>query len=441
MSRRYQQIVTNFKPIVRNDKMLDRDWLVVPMVMMVEGVLTGNQGSIYYPGTEMGQIPAIWNHKPVVVYHPQENGNYGSACTPEELNVRSIGVIMNTKYENGKLLAEAWLDPARIEKVDARISEAIQNETTMELSTGLYVDVTPEEGTFNDVEYTGVAHNFRPDHLAVLPDIEGACSIEDGAGFLRVNQKFTTNEISNEDIQAQLSRLIREETPDDEYSWVDSVFDSYVVYERNNRLYQRDYEKGKDDVIKLIGLPVEVMRVVTYEIVNNKKDNSMEKEKLVNGLITNEGTQWSEDDREALMAMNEDALQKMVPVEKKEEPKKTPVQNAAEEGAKELKPVENKKTPEDYLKELPENIQAVLNHGLTTYNQQKADLVEKITTNERNTFSKEYLESKDVSELSAIAKLCEPVKNSADTRFNFEGNAPVVNSTDEEPLALPSTVS
>jgi len=441
-TKRYQQIVSNITPIVRNDRMMEKDYLVVPMVMMVEGVLAGNCGPIMYPFEEMAQIPHIWNSKPVVVYHPETNGVHGSACTPEELTVRSIGTIMNTKAEDGKLKAEAWIDPERVAKVDERILEAIQNQQTLELSTGLYMDVQEVEGEFNGVEYTGIASNFRPDHLAVLPDMEGACSVKDGAGFIRVNMKFTKNELSNNDIRSQLARLVQDSSPDGEWAYVEDVYDSYFIYERENKLYKQEY-KVEDDVVDLVGLPTEVVRKMTYEVINEVKGNRMKKkEKLVEEIISNENIRFDESDRETLMAMNEDALEKMIPEIKEDAPAQPEeIQNAAEEGAKEIKPTVNKKTPEDYLKELPKDVQAVLNHGLVTYNKQKAELIETIVGNDRNLFSKEYLQSKDIQELQAIANLAAPVTNEEDTRFDYSGQAPVtVNTTDEEPLALPSTL-
>jgi len=442
----YQQITFNLKPIVKNARMQDKDWLVAPMVMMVEGVLEGNCGPILYPFDAMAEVPMVWNNKPVVVYHPEENGKNISACSPEELSLRSIGVIMNAKAEDGKLLAEAWLDPERIDKVDKRIAEAIENETTLELSTGLFMDIEEKEGTFNEVEYTGIASNFRPDHLAVLPDLEGACSVKDGAGFIRVNMKFnsskiTNNELSFESIRDQLSRLIRESMPEDEWAWVENVFNETFIYERENKLYEQKYETSSEDIINLVGVPVEVIRVVSYELIKNeKKGNDMDKEKVVNDLISNENTDWTEDDRESLMALNEVALAKIPVINKKEETEKTPVQNAAEKGAAELTPDDKELTVNEYIEGAPKEIQQVLRHGVATYNQQRTKLVEAITANDRNTFTKEYLEAKDIQELEAIANLCAPaVDETKDNRFNYEGMAPVSNASEEECLELPST--
>lgn len=203
MKTSFQAIACNKAGAVRHDRMGGREYLVVPMVMIVEGVLNGSSGPILYPEDELAKFPVAWNHKPVVVYHPELNGQPLSACDPDILTVQGTGLIMNSSYEPrkgeqpGKLRAEAWLDPVRINEVDERVAEAVQKNTVLELSTGLHIDVEPTEGEFNGKKYTGIARNFKPDHLAILPDKVGACSVEDGAGFLRANEEWSTADVND----------------------------------------------------------------------------------------------------------------------------------------------------------------------------------------------------------------------------------------------------
>ena len=450
--RHYQEIIMNIQPeLVRNDKMMGKNYTVVPMVMMVEGVLDGNCGPIMYPYDAMSEVPHIWNNKPVVVYHPNSNGSYGSACTPEELTVRGIGVMMNTSAKDNKLVSEAWIDMDRAELVDKRVVEAINKKTVMELSTGLYMNIEEIDGEWNGKKYIGMASNFRPDHLAVLPDMEGACSIKDGAGFIRVNMRFKDINIDNglghNDIRSQLSKLVRLEDGNDEYSWVEDVKDGQVIFERGDKLFKQAFTVESDgNTLKLVGEPVEVVRIMIYELVKNEaKGNSMDKEskeKVVNGIISNENTRWTEEDRSTLLALNDDALLKMVPVIKDIEPVK--IQNAAVEGAAEIKPkVPTTMTVNEHIASLPKEIQEVLNHGLATYNEKRNSLVATIIANKLNTFSEDFLKSKDIKELEALARFCTPVENAQlniDSRFDYSGQAPVVTNTNEEPLSLPSTV-
>ena len=57
----------------------------------------------------------------------------------------------------------------------------------IEVSTGYFADKLDESGEFEGEEYDGVQINLRPDHLAILPNTIGACSVDDGCGFPRTN--------------------------------------------------------------------------------------------------------------------------------------------------------------------------------------------------------------------------------------------------------------
>lgn len=193
MKSSFCQIQCNKSGAVRYDRMNGKEYVVVPMVMIVEGVLNGSAGPAFYPAEELEKFPASWNHKPVVVYHPELNGQPLSACDPDILTVQGIGLIMNSSWEKedgkkGKLKAEAWLEQSRVEEVDERVAEAIKSNQMLELSTGLFFDAELKDGEFDGRDYKMVARNYRPDHLAVLPDKVGACSVEDGAGFIRANE-------------------------------------------------------------------------------------------------------------------------------------------------------------------------------------------------------------------------------------------------------------
>ena len=139
-----EKLTLNFLPAHTRIEMLeDRPHTVIPMIMMVEGVHAGSSGPLYYSPDELGKTPEIWNQKPIVVYHPEINGQGCSACDPSIVNSRKVGVMMNTTWDAKakKLKSEAWLEKPRADKVDNRIFEAIENNSMMEVSTGLFVDL------------------------------------------------------------------------------------------------------------------------------------------------------------------------------------------------------------------------------------------------------------------------------------------------------------
>lgn len=172
-----------------------RKWLVAPMTTIVPGVLSGSKGPLLYRSSDTKAALTSWNNIPITVYHPlAANGQHVSASSYGVLERQGIGHLRNTRYER-KLKHEGWFDVSRLTphpgdplaQQKLSILNALQSGQPMELSTGLYTDNIPEEGTHNGRQYTHVAKNHIPDHLAILPDQTGACSVSDGCG-LNVNR-------------------------------------------------------------------------------------------------------------------------------------------------------------------------------------------------------------------------------------------------------------
>jgi len=163
--------------------------LVIPVVMMVEGVHCGSQGPLLHSIEELGKFPESWNGIPVVIYHPEEDGNAVSANSPDIIDKMTVGRVYNTSVEGKKLKAEVWLDEDKLNLVSNRTLEDINETKEVEVSLGMFTENEMEEGDYEGEKYVGIAHNHRPDHLAILPDQIGACSCADGCG-LGANKKI-----------------------------------------------------------------------------------------------------------------------------------------------------------------------------------------------------------------------------------------------------------
>lgn len=479
-----ESFTTNLKAIkITHNTLEGRPHLVVPMVMLVRGVVPGSQGPLFYGDDELGKTPAVWNYKPIVVYHPTMNGQPISACDPTVINSRKVGVILNTKYEkkSGKLVAEAWLEEGRLGEVDDRVLNAIMKGEPVEVSTGLFTDNEEVDGEWQGKKYTAIAHNFRPDHLAILPDLKGACSLEDGAGLLRNEAESVTdklspnqraivqmaveiiqNEMSHSDVNMALAKLVPQDVSNPlGMVWVVDVFDSYFVYDKAGKLFQQSYKKD-GDTLKLEGLPTEVVRVMRYQTPDGKlvgnqtgKDNDMDKKQLVDSLISNKATAWAEADRDTLMAMDEKILAKLAPVDNVAMPsgmdavewaKMTPEEKKAA-ADKVKKPAANaadtqpapvaEPSVDQYIANAPAGIRDVLQNSLQIHEAEKAKTIAIITANKLNTFTADQLKGKPLGELKAIAALAAPAPKPA---VNYGGAAePAVQNgvVTEEPLVPP----
>lgn len=472
-----QRMIVNFTGKTRYDQIGDKNYLVAPMVMLTEGVHEGSEGPLFYPGNEISKTPEVWNHKPVILYHPQAGI---SACDPVILSNRQVGLIMNTRAgkitvsindEKKKIVAlkaEAWLDEERMDKIDERISQAIEKNEMMELSTGLFTDNEAEEGEWNGTEYDTVARNYRPDHLALLPDLKGACSIEDGAGFLKLNAKadkiaVTNNAMSHGNVRSLLNSWLQEKNDD---VWIEDVYDEFFIFLKDGKLYKGTYSIV-DNVIQVTNAFIEVIRVTEYrtkdgEFVGNqnevkRKELEMKKEQTVDALIKSNSNSWLEKDRDELMKMDESFLTKMTDSEKlaaekavenavKEYREKEAAKKKAEEEATALATNANgkEKTVEDYIndKSMPAKIRNVFRSGIATYDAVKNQLVERLTKNDKNQFTKEELQEKDNDELKKLVSLMAPINNDEDElESDFEALGVELTGNKEEGMAIPSVVS
>lgn len=357
-----QRFVMNLLPKqVRTEKLEGRSYTVVPMVMLTEGVFNGTSGPLYYGEEELSKTPQAWDHKPIVVYHTEE-----SACTPDAIENRKVGIILNTKFDapRKRLMSEAWIENEKADKVDPRVMLSVNGNEIMEVSTGVFVDNEQSTGDFGGRIYTGVARNLRPDHLALLPDQTGACSVADGAGLCRNAARkdptgklvenfrkmlremgLVENELSFDNIRADLTDAIRKRlsvtaTSDmsQPWPWVMDVYSNFFVYDYNNKLFQLSYAANDTGITLGDESPKEVRRVTKYESVagafvgnrdQSNNNNTMklkpeEKKAKIDALIANKETGWSEDQRPVLEQMkDEQLLAQEKAFVKKEEPATT----------------------------------------------------------------------------------------------------------------------
>lgn len=173
---------------VRTEMHQGRKHLVVPVIMMVEGVHNGSHGPLFHSAEELGRHIESWNGIPVTIFHPEVDGENVSANQPQVIDQNTVGRIYNAYMENDRLRAEAWIDEERIGSLSPQALSYIKEGRPLEVSVGIFSDEEATAGTWHDEEYVAIARNHRPDHLALLPGGTGACSWEDGCG-VRTNQE------------------------------------------------------------------------------------------------------------------------------------------------------------------------------------------------------------------------------------------------------------
>lgn len=169
-----------------------REYIVAPLTLIVPGVLNGSKGALYYPPDEVGKNPSAWDGMPLTLGHPTVNGGGVSAKEPGALDRHGLGFVNRSRVSNGRLVAEGWFDMQRTGQLAPAVLRKLEQGEPIELSTGLFTknQQAYPGATHNGRQYTHIARDYRPDHVAVLHDQVGACSLQDGCG---VNNNAVAN--------------------------------------------------------------------------------------------------------------------------------------------------------------------------------------------------------------------------------------------------------
>ncbi len=324
---------------IRHAEFNDDDHLVVPMVILVEGVMS--PAGAPFPelalAEEFGRHPDGWNGRPVLVDHPVRDGDPVSANSPDILEKESIGALFNSILVGNKLKSEAWIDLGRVNELGGDIKasvERLESGEMVEVSTGLFMTLGFVDGTFEGEEFSGVWRDVVPEHLAILPAGKvGACSVDDGCGAPRVNIRtacggkrmakdtpsderisvwsalmdrfrdlmhFRSNadELSDVDTRAAIQAAL--ETTTDNFVFIVAVFDDHVIFERgfSGTLTSRGFSISEDGTVTLATEEVQVRPVTEFVPVNVTQEEDMTANtKKVSGLIGSDRTRFTEDHR------------------------------------------------------------------------------------------------------------------------------------------------
>lgn len=284
----------------RHETFNGKEYLVVPVVALVEGVIHAMNAETpeLVTAEEFMRAPAGWNGRPVFYGHPMRDEKPVIGNTPDVLESEQVGIVFNAGVKNDKLAMEAWVDEARAQEVAPRLLERIAAGDPIEISVGVFVETNDDDtGTYQGKRYSGEWSGMVPDHLALLPEDEvGACSRKMGCGvraakgvtdvsvkaenqgmLSRLLQMFRTaqpaSEMSDNDVRRKLYDAVKELDP--RVSYVDPVYPDrgdfvYCVYSPDYSkamYYRRNYTLSAEGVVTVTGDPTEVEPVMSYEPV------------------------------------------------------------------------------------------------------------------------------------------------------------------------------
>ncbi len=188
---------------VRDETRDGTTFLVVPVIMLQEQVLfcsNCHPDGELVSATEIVSSLVAWNNRPVTLSHPTME------WTPANHQRLEVGRVFNAFWD-GKLKAEMWLDLNALRRTsEGKAVEAnFRDGKIQEVSTGYFVDRIARAGRFQGETFAIVQMDIVPDHLAILTNEVGACSVAGGCGAPRLN----SNGGDSMDDETKLSRGLK----------------------------------------------------------------------------------------------------------------------------------------------------------------------------------------------------------------------------------------
>lgn len=459
---------------IRKEQHNGREYIVVPVVMMVEGVHSGSAGPVLHLQENFSQNPQDWNGVPLTAGHPRNaHGEYIGAYQADP-DHWIVGHVANTRVEDGKLKAEAWIDQQRAIAVNPEVVNYIKEGKKLDVSIGAFTEDQPKAGTHNDREYQAVTVNYIPDHLALLPGARGACSWQDGCGIRNnEDQSNKDNNMKNEQLQAlkedikegkgvvnglqdnevgfvelssKLQSMLDRRDSETYAHFLEEVYDDYFIYRVSNRdngdtnFYRQEYSVNEQEEIELQGDRSEVRKQVQFvplqsnsededcgcsgmkrtKFNNNKNHNntvmseknnpSAEVMEKVVGLVNNERTRFTKSDRSWLLQLNEDQLNALEPIE-------APAPEVTKEQA--IQALSEELGDVDKLKGIvSDDVKSKIEIGLTAYEAEREKLINTIQTNtSKEDWPEDTLNGLEIDMLRRVAKSVRPT--------DYSGQGPV----------------
>lgn len=425
------KIIKNSGYVIRKEILNGISYVVVPVVMMVEGVHKGSAGKVFYSAEELSKTSSAWNGRYVPVYHPKDGENENVSCnSPDMIEKYAIGQIFNTGFnvEKKSLVSELWLDEEKTKRISPEVLIRVLSGVNLEVSTGLLFDEMEIPGKWKDEEYEMAAINIIPDHLAVLPNEVGACSWSDGCGVRFNSRKKETrysfgkeaqltlnkHDISHEELRKKISELIFPLKQVDvmnypaEEIYIEQVYDNYFIVnkmkEGKSHYIKQGYLMDEDGNVSLEGDAQEVEKQIIYNSVveflkeGGKKKMAKNKEE-VDFILGVKQMEYEEKDRETLEKMEDPVFINL----------KSYAQKFANckacNGTQVQEPIKKAATLEELIFNATAEIQEMVNDGVRMVKDKKAGLIAAIKANKRNKFTDVQLGVKQIDELEMIVNL------------------------------------
>lgn len=280
----------NSKAIRREQHNGREHWVVPSYTLPANVVMNGG----LYPASEIDQHYSGLEGTLAPLGHPQFNGQFVSAFSPEGLNVGYVGAWnKNVKKSGNRVYVEKWIDTEVAKRTDdgkrllERLEALEKGEDVPPIHTSVAVFL--EELEANDEQKaqgaSWVAKIHAMDHDAILLDEVGAATPEQGVGMmvnadLAAPLKANSGALVGETYREREQRLDRAAKAKfaagaDEYAWVADFTDSQAVIIRNGGTAEVFGYKSEGGVITFDDTGTAVARQESWVAVVANKIKSL----------------------------------------------------------------------------------------------------------------------------------------------------------------------
>lgn len=277
----------------------------------------------FYPSAEIKKGYNTLEHTPMPLDHPKIDGKNVSASDPRAVNSYHVGAwFQNATHGNGRVSGDMYVDRRYAENSEKglRLLERLdamaagENVEPIHISTGLGFRSIATNGESKGKRYREIVTEMQFDHTAILLDVPGAGTPEEGVGIF-VNADGSESEIeivslteaadgtketwwkktkfyftnasnySFDEISAAIRNKMSEGKPDDYYFYPDVIWPEKFVYEEGGKYFQQKYVIDDDGKAVFVGERTEVVRKpAEYEEIKTNEDENPMKVMIINAL-------------------------------------------------------------------------------------------------------------------------------------------------------------
>lgn len=206
---------------LRRETLNGEEYLVAPVVAIQEGVYMyprQNGRGIkreFLPAEEIANTAEEWEGEILTLSHPQNDQGRPGLTDDPDTSYQNVGLFRNVDYKEESLVGETWIRANEVGEHGGELEDyvnSVEAGNPQEVSTGYRAGTEFEKGTYQNQRYTYIQREPEPDHLALLTNNRGNCSVAEGCGAGQVLNQMPY--ASDDGVRVNHRRMVTNITPE-----------------------------------------------------------------------------------------------------------------------------------------------------------------------------------------------------------------------------------